>query len=109
MNSPGPRLAATLTAQHQLGVRHFSADGLRCLLVDRQTERRMTTRLYWTQTGVHRQRLADCDVVYRMRYSMAARRWQIERLVQRLPAAPAAANVRVAVMAELPAAAGRDN
>ena len=109
VGSPGPRLAASLTAQHQLGVRHFSSDGLRCLLVDRQTERSMDTSGYWTGRTVQRQRLSDCDLVYRMRYSVPARRWQIERLVQRLPAAPAGAHVRVSVTAELPAAAGRDN
>jgi hypothetical protein len=109
VQSRGPRLAATLTAQHQLAVRHFSTDGLRCLVVDRQTERVMVTASYWSGRVLQRQRLEDCDLVFRMRYSVVARRWQMERLVQRLPAAPGAGRVRVAVMAELPATAGRDN
>jgi len=109
VQSRGPRLAATLTAQHQLGVRHFSTDGLRCLVVDRQTVRVMITTGYWSGRDLQRQRLDDCDLVFRMRYSVAARRWQIERLVQRLPSAPGAGRVRVAVMAELHATAGRDN
>jgi len=109
VQSPGPRLAATLTANHLLGVRHFSSDGLRCLLIDRQTERTIATSGYWTGRHIHRQRLPDSDIVYRMRYDVKAQRWQIERLVQRLPAAPATAAVRVAVTTALPAVAGRDS
>jgi hypothetical protein len=106
--SPGPRLAEAMTAQHLLAVRHFSSDGLRCLLIDRQTERIITTSLYWTHRPVSRQRLPDVDLVYRMLYDQADRCWKVERLVQRLPVA-APASVRVAITAELPAAAGRDN
>src|SRR5687768_9111919 len=40
----GPRLAAVLAADHQLQVRQFSSDGLRCLLIDRQTQRLVSTR-----------------------------------------------------------------
>ena len=110
VQSPGPRLAAVVTAQHQLAVRHVSSDGLRCWLIDRQTERAVTTSAYWTGRVCHRQRLPDTDLAYRMLYDLEDRCWKIERLVQRLPAAPAAAaTVRVAVTDELPAAAGRDN
>ena len=109
VQSPGPRLAARLTASHLLGVRHFSSDGLHCLLIDRQTERTMTTTGYWTGRLIQRQRLPDSHLVYRMLYDLKDQRWKIERLVQRLPAAPGAAAVRVAVTSVLPAVAGRDN
>jgi|SRR5579859_1942160 len=109
VQSPGPRFASTITASHLLGVRHFSADGLRCLLIDRQTERFVTTTGYWSGRLVLRQRLADSDLVYRMSYDPTAHRWKIERLVQRLPSVPGGTAVPVAVAAVLPAVAGRDN
>jgi hypothetical protein len=108
VQSRGPRLAATITASHLLGVRHFSSDGLHCLLIDRQTERVVITSGYWTGRVIQRQRLPDSDLVYRMLYDPRTRGWKIERLVQRLPEAPGGA-VPVAVTAALPAAAGRDN
>jgi hypothetical protein len=103
----GPRLAAVLDADHHLAVRHFSSDGLRCLVIDRQTRRRMRTRRYWAGDVVGQQRLADAALVMQMVYEPRAARWKIERLVQSLPLAPPG-SVRLRLAEELPAAAGRD-
>jgi hypothetical protein len=102
----GPRVASVQTATHALAVRHFSADGLRCLVVDRQTERSLRTLHYWSGTLIHRQRLPAATLVWQMAYDRAARRWKIEQLIQTLPAPSGAVKVRLA--GELPSTAGRD-
>ncbi len=109
VQSPGPRLSAAFTASHRLGVRHFSSDGLNCLVIDHQSERRVTTTGYWTGRVIHRQRLPDGALVYGMVFDPKEEHWKIERLVQRLPAAPGTTAVAVAVAAALPAVSGRDN
>jgi hypothetical protein len=103
---PGPRVASVHTATHALAVRHFSTDGLRCLLVDRQTDRCLSTLHYWSGKLIHRQRLPTAGFVWEMSYDRTARRWKIERLVQALPAP--SGTVRVKLAGELPSAAGRD-
>lgn len=108
VQTPGPRLASRLSAEHHLGVRHFSADGLRCLVIDRQKQRLITTANYWTGRPVHRQRLPDANLVVQMVYDTHDRRWKIERLVQTLPA-PAPSSIRVTLTTELPTPAGRDH
>ncbi len=102
----GPRFAAVLNAERQLQVRHFSTDGLRCLIVDRQTGRTASTRHYWTGQPAGTQRLPDATVVVQMVYDLQRRRWLIERQVQTLPTP--AGSVRVTLTADLPAPAGRD-
>ena len=102
----GPRFAAVLTADRHLQVRHFSTDGLRCLIVDRQTHRTASTRHYWNGQPAGTQRLPNATVVVQMVYDLQRRRWLIERQVQTLPAP--ASNVRVTLTADLPAPAGRD-
>lgn len=106
--SRGPRLADTLSADHTLIVRRFSADGLRCLVIDRQTNTTVTTTHYWTGQTIHRQRLPDSARVWQMVYDDGDRRWKIERLVQTLPA-PSAGRVPISLADELPAHAGRDH
>jgi hypothetical protein len=102
----GPRLASIQDANHQLAVRHFSADGLRCVLLDHQTHRSLITLHYWSGAVVHRQRLPPAVCVWQMAYDQRDRRWKIERLVQTLPLP--GAGLRVTLAAELPTAAGRD-
>jgi hypothetical protein len=101
----GPRLAAFISADHQLQVRQFSTDGLRCLLVDRQTGRLAHTNHYWTGQPVAAQRLPGATLVYQMAYDLRRRRWLIERLVQTLPAP---GGIPITLTADLPAHAGRD-
>ena len=103
----GPRLAAVLNADHTLQVRHFTPDGLRCLVIDRQTGRQAATRHYWNGQPIGAQRLPDATLVVQMVFEPRQRRWLIERLVQTLPAPDS--GVRVTLSAELPAPAGRDH
>ena len=102
----GPRLAVVLHAEHQLQVRHFTADGLGCLLIDRQTERNGSTRHYWTGQPAGAQRLPDATVVLQMVYDRQRRRWLIERLIQTLPTP--AGGIPITLTADLPVPAGRD-
>jgi hypothetical protein len=104
----GPRLASVQTAEHSLAVRHFSADGLRCLVIDRQRERVMRTVHYWTGRLINTQRLPEAALVWELVYDIRERRWKIERLVQTLPR-PAAEGVRLTVADHLPARIGRDS
>lgn len=106
------RLAVELSAGHAYTVHHFTGDGLRCLLVDRQTVRVLTTTSYWTGRVLHRQRLDDAALVYQLAYHVEDKRWKIERLIQELPLGTPPApdrTARVRVAAELPVAAGRDS
>lgn len=109
-----PRLALEQSAAHEISVRYFTADGLRCLLIDRQTSRTLTTASYWTGKVLHRQSIQDATLVYQMVYDVDDRRWKIERLIQELPSGAhggtvAGRKARVSVVAELPAAVGRDS
>src|SRR5262249_25544235 len=109
-----PRLAVELTAAHTYSVRHFSSDGLRCLLIDRQMSRKVTTRSYWTGRVLHLQQLDDAVLVFQMAYELSEKRWKIERLVQQLPlGTPVSPNpapkARVRLATALPAPAGRDS
>ncbi|MEP7357572.1 MAG: hypothetical protein ABI847_10065 [Anaerolineales bacterium] len=107
VQSPGPRLAAVAAADHHLVVRRFSSDGLLCLLIDHQTQRRMTTRSYWSGRALHAQALPDTALVFQIVFDLKDRRWKIDRLVQRLPR-PASGPVPVTLAADLPVTAGRD-
>lgn len=102
----GPRLAGVLSVDHQLQVRHFTTDGLRCLLIDRQTERVANTRHYWSGQPVATQRLPAATLVVQMVFDLRRRRWLIERLVQTLPTP--AGEIRVTLSDRLPLPAGRD-
>jgi len=110
-----PRLAAEFSAEHDLTVRHFTSDGLRCLLVDRQTKRTVTTSSYWSGRELHCQQLDDRAFVFQMAYDANDKRWKIEKLIQELPlgwGAPTkggAINGRVQESVRLPVAAGRDD
>jgi len=103
----GPRVASVQTADHTLAVRHFSADGLRCLLVDWQRDRVVSTSHYWSGALIHEQRLPEAAFVWLMAYDSHDRRWKVERLVQTLPK-PATSGVRLSLADKLPAHAGRD-
>lgn len=111
-----PRLAVTLSAAHRYSVRHFTPDGLRCLLIDCQTQRTLATAQYWTGQLIHSQRLDDTALVFQMAYDSASARWKIEKLIQELPpdlpearGAATGKTARVRLSATLPAPAGRDS
>ncbi|MFP4323400.1 MAG: hypothetical protein ACLFTK_13180 [Anaerolineales bacterium] len=79
------RMVEVLRADHSLQVRHFSADGLRCILIDHQRAARLATYDYWSGRRIHTQDMGDLCFVYEMHYDLARRRWRIARFVQRLP------------------------
>ena len=108
-----PRVAVEQAAAHQIEIRYFTADGLWCLLIDRQTARSLTTSNYWTGRVLHKQHLQDAALVYQMAYDLHDRRWKIGRLIQELPlgtywGAAAGRSARVIVAADLPTVIGRD-
>jgi|CXWL01.1.fsa_nt_gi hypothetical protein len=111
VQSRKPRLTTEFSAVHTLSVRYFSSDGLRCLLIDRQTSRAVTTLDYWSGRSLCRQQLDDRAFVYQLQYDAQDNRWKIAQLVQELPLGweNGKTKGRVKVSAELPVAAGRDS
>jgi hypothetical protein len=102
----GPRLALSLRAQHELAVRRFTPDGLRCLLIDRQSEVTGAASDFWTGRPAGRQRLRQVTLVMQMVYDQQHRRWKTEQVIQALPH-PDPAGVSLMLAGELPVA-GRD-
>lgn len=111
VQSRKPRLTTEFSAVHTLSVRYFSSDGLRCLLIDRQTSRAVTTLDYWSGRSLCRQQLDDRAFVYQLQFDAQGNRWKIAQLVQELPLGweNGKTRGRVRVSAELPVAAGRDS
>lgn len=106
-----PRAVGVLRADHAVTVRSFSEDGERCVVVDRQTLRRMATYESRTHARVMTQDLGDGVVVYQMRFDANDKRWKLDEFVQELPGMREKPRVRVEVL-ELAAAkvpVGRDN
>ena len=79
------RIFDILRANHQLEVRHFSADGATCLMIDHQTERRLATYHYWDGQRVHTQDIGSATLVYKMRYDSRSAKWKIASYIQTLP------------------------
>ena len=80
-----PGCYGVLRADHFVQVRQFSEDGDRCLVIDRQTQRRMATYNTRTRTRTMTQDLGSGAVVYVMLYIPKERRWKIDSLIQELP------------------------
>lgn len=80
-----PRCVGVLRCDQQIEVRSFSEDGECCVVVDHQTQRRMTTYDTHTQARIFTQDLGEGTVVYKLKYDLRDRRWKIESLVQELP------------------------
>jgi hypothetical protein len=78
------RIVGIIRANHHLQVRHFSGDGMRCLVIDHQTEQRMATYDYWTSERLHTQDLGGMVYIYQMQFDQAAGRWKIDHLVQQM-------------------------
>ncbi|NWF68179.1 MAG: hypothetical protein HXY40_03760 [Chloroflexi bacterium] len=104
-----PRCVGILRADHFVEVRHFSEDGQRCLVIDRQSVRRMATYDARTHTRLHTQDLGDGTLVYQMVYDSGTRRWKIENFIQELPTGWGSHNRRIRLLSALPAAIGRDH
>lgn len=108
IHSSEPRITSVINAKHEIAVRYFSSDGLRCMLIDRQTSRLVTTMHYWSKQLMGRQHLNDATLIYQMFYDTADKRWKIEKLLQEFPAATGG-TIRITVTAEALTAAGRDS
>lgn len=103
------RLVGVLRAHHHITVRRFSDDGLSCLVIDRQSERRMATYNYWTKQRVHTQDLGNGAVVYRMTFDRPSGRWKVDEFIQQLPIGwETLPGSTLRITDALPEAAGRD-
>lgn len=80
-----PRFFETLRADHYVMVRGFSADGERCLLFDRQTNRKVTLLRVKDLKPWFTQAIDDAVYVYRMVYDRSLRRWKIESFLYQIP------------------------
>jgi len=80
-----PRFFETLRADHYVMVRGFSADGERCLLFDRQTNRKVTLLRAKDLKPWLTQAIDDAVYVYRMAYDRSMRRWKIESFLYQIP------------------------
>lgn len=101
-----PRCIGVLHAEHLMSIRHFSGDGVRCLVIDHQSHCLMVTYDPRTMARLSSQSLPDSASVYQMVYDTHAQRWKIERYVQQLPAGW---SLRMTLSTGLLHAAGRDN
>lgn len=79
------RFVEVLRANHNVQVRHFSGDGLRCVVIDQQSEQRLATYDYWTGRRVHTQDIGNTIYIYEMHYDQSLGRWKLARFVQQLP------------------------
>lgn len=79
------RLIDILRTSHRVHVRNFGDDGLTCLLLDYQTERRLATYHYWTRRRIHTQHLNDAILVYEMQFDSDDQRWKLANFIQELP------------------------
>lgn len=80
-----PLLVGVLRAMHHVDVRHFSESGEHCLVVDTQTERRITTYIRQTHERVANQHIPSTTLVFTMQYDNQDNRWKIAQFVQELP------------------------
>lgn len=105
-----PPYLGVLQCRHSPTVRHFSDDGLRCLVVDRQHERIIQTYNINTHRQVSTQVLEDASFVFEMAYDRHMRHWKVDRLIQQLPVGwqSAAASARPQRIKTLPSIIGRD-
>ncbi|GAB4518636.1 MAG: hypothetical protein OHK0046_26510 [Anaerolineae bacterium] len=106
-----PRCVGVLRCDHHPEVRHFSDDGERCLVIDKQAARRMATYDYWTHVRLNTQDLGDAAIVYEMMYDKQDRRWKIDRFIQELPVGwrSGKASQHLRLLTALPPTIGRDN
>jgi hypothetical protein len=109
--SGNPFCVGVMRADQQVTVRHFSEDGQRCLIIDRQSQRRMATYDYFKQTRISTQDLGSGIVVYQMLYDQNARRWKIENFIQELPTGwdDYRKSQRIRTLSALPTVIGRDH
>lgn len=106
-----PRFTGVLRCTHDVTIRHFSEDGERCLVVDRQTNRCMETYPCGATTPGMTQRLEDGTAVYEMVYDKQDRRWKVDHFIQELPGGwkSSSKSPKIRLLSVLPPTIGRDN
>ncbi len=106
-----PACYGVLRADHLVQVRQFSDDGERCLVIDRQSQRRMATYNTRTRARVSTQDLGSGAVLYSMLYVAKEHRWKIDSLIQELPIGWGThlTHPRIQEHAHLPETIGRDS
>lgn len=111
LRSNPARFVGVMASTHNLEVRSFSEDGERCLVLDRQYQRRITTYNLQSRMVVASQDIGGGATVHQMVYEKSAQRWKIEAFIQELPLSfeTSAVNSRIRFTPSLPYAAGRDN
>lgn len=97
------RVFDVLRANHRVEVRNFSADGLTCVLIDYQTERRLATYDYRSHSRIHTQDMGEVSYVFKMAFR--EERWKIAEYIQTLPPGSGQANW---MEINLPHTVGRD-
>ena len=106
-DSKDVQLTGILRADHVVEVRQFSENGGFCLIIDRQSQRRMATYNRQTLERLHTQDLGDGVVVYAMLYDAKDQRWKIGGFIQELPVGWRTRSV-IQELTTLPGAIGRD-
>ena len=106
-DAKGVQLTGVLRADHVVEVRQFSENGAFCLIIDRQSQRRMATYNRRTLERLHTQDLGDGSVVYAMLYDAKDQRWKIGAFIQELPVGWRTRSI-VQELTTLPGAIGRD-
>jgi hypothetical protein len=106
-----PRYIGILRSQHDIEVQYFSADGERCLVLDWQQSRHMSTYDTFTHEFVQSQDLGEGTLVFQMRYDAQARRWKIEQFIQELPLGWTSFGLsrKIKPFSTMPSTLGRDN
>jgi hypothetical protein len=99
------RVVDVLRADHDIQVRNFSTDGLRCIVIDHRSDQRLATYDYWNGNRLHTQDMGAGTYVYEMAFDQRADKWKLARFVQCLPPGTRQAGTLVLT---LPQTAGRD-
>lgn len=105
LQSDRGRVLDVLRADHDIQVRNFSGDGLRCVVIDHRSDQRLATYDYWRGSRLHTQDMGAGTYVYEMAYDQRANKWKLARFVQSLPPGTRQPGT---LMLTLPHTAGRD-
>ncbi|MEO8609604.1 MAG: hypothetical protein ABI690_17055 [Chloroflexota bacterium] len=111
LNAIPIRFTGVLIAKHTILVRHFSDDGMQCLVIDCQTQRQILTYDERDSVLLNSQLLDDGTLVCSMVYDSLLRRWKLAAMIQELPAGwqDTPRSNRVRLLSTLPTTMGRDD
>lgn len=78
-------ITEVLRAEHAAEPRYFTPEGERCLIVDRQTHRRLAVYDLRQRRRLATQDMGQSVVVYRLLFDTHDSRWKLDALAQELP------------------------